>query len=74
VTNVLAGQRDLPSFCSRYIGLAKTHLQMVATAVAINLHRLFDWWEQKPRAKTRISSFAQLAPNLAHASPWWASA
>lgn len=60
--------------CSRYIGLAKTHLQMVATATAMNLHRLFDWWEQKPRAKTRISPFAQLAPELAHASPWWAPA
>ena len=60
--------------CSRYIGLAKTHLQMVATATAINLHRLFDWWEQKPRAKTRISPFAQLAPKLALASPWWAPA
>jgi transposase len=66
------GVRRFGLRCSRYIGLAKTHLQMVATAVAINLHRLFDWWEQKPRAKTRISSFAQLAPNLAHATPWWA--
>jgi hypothetical protein len=28
---------------ARYIGLARTHLQLWATAVAINLHRLFDW-------------------------------
>jgi transposase len=57
---------------SRYIGLAKTHLQMLATAAAINLHRLFDWWEHKPRAKTRISPFAQLAPKWPFSSPWWA--
>ncbi len=56
---------------TRYIGLAKTHLQMIATAVAINLHRLFDWWEEKPRARTRISPFAKLAPDSAsHALSW----
>jgi transposase len=47
---------------SRYVGLAKTHLQMLATATAINLHRLFDWWQDKPRATTRVSPFAGLAP------------
>ena len=57
---------------SRYVGLAKTHLQMLATAVAVNLHRLFDWWEEKPRAKTRVSAFARLAPNPPHSAPWWA--
>lgn len=48
---------------ARYIGLAKTHLQMIATAVAINLHRLFDWWTEAKRSVTRISQFARLAPN-----------
>ncbi len=48
---------------SRYIGLAKTRLQMVATATAINLYRLFDWWTEVPRAVTRVSSFARLAPD-----------
>ena len=56
---------------TRYIGLAKTHLQMLATAVAINLHRLFDWWEEKPRARTRISPFAKLAPvSVGQALSW----
>jgi transposase len=53
---------------TRYLGLAKTHLQMLATAVAINLHRLFDWWQDNPRARTRLSSFARLAPDLARTS------
>ncbi|HSD82969.1 MAG TPA: IS1182 family transposase [Anaerolineae bacterium] len=53
---------------TRYIGLAKTHLQMLATAVAINLHRLFDWWQDKLRCRTRLSSFARLAPDLARTS------
>jgi transposase len=59
---------------TRYIGLAKTHLQMLATAAAIDLHRLFDWWEQKPRAKTRVSALAGLDPHPAPVSPWWAEA
>jgi transposase len=45
---------------SRYVGLAKTHLQHIATAVAINLNRLMAWWERVPKAKTRISPFAAL--------------
>lgn len=56
---------------TRYIGLAKTHLQMIATAVAINLHRLFDWWEEKPRARTRISPFAKLAPDSVRQTLSW---
>lgn len=44
---------------SRYIGLAKTHLQHIATAVAINFCRLFNWWNQVPRAQTRVSSWTQ---------------
>lgn len=46
---------------SRYVGLAKTHLQQVATAAAINLDRLVNWFEHRPRAKTRVSRFAALA-------------
>jgi transposase len=56
---------------TRYIGLAKTHLQMLATAVAINLHRLFDWWEEKPRARTRTSPFARLGPDPSRYSRSW---
>jgi len=47
---------------SRYLGLAKTHLQHLLTAVAINLTRIVAWWSEKPRAKTRRSPFAALAP------------
>jgi len=50
---------------SRYRGLAKTHLQQVITAVAINLARLVAWWDERPRAQTRQSRFtAQLGPVL----------
>ena len=47
---------------SRYWGLAKTHLQHLATAAAINLDRLGAWFEERPRAKTPTSRFAKLAP------------
>ena len=45
-----------------YRGLAKTHVQHVATATAINLVRLADWLNQAPRSTTRCSRFAALAP------------
>jgi len=47
---------------SRYRGLAKTHLQHVATAAAINIDRIVAWLEERPRATTRTSRFAALAP------------
>ena len=68
------GVRGFELRVARYIELAKTHLQMLATATAINLHRLFDWWEEKPRAKTRVSSFAKLAPAPTVAVPSWGTA
>ena len=48
---------------SRYIGSAKTHLQHVITAVAVNLVRLGDWWNGIPIAPTRCSRFAALKPS-----------
>jgi len=57
---------------ARYCGLAKTNLQMTATAVAVDLHRLFDWWQHRPRAKTRTSAFARLAPSPSLLPPAWA--
>lgn len=45
---------------SRYIGLPKTHLQHILTAVAMNLTRLIAWLEGTPRARTRQSRFAAL--------------
>ena len=44
----------------RYIGLAKTHLQHVVTATAINLIRIGDWLAGTPIALTRCSQFAAL--------------
>ena len=46
---------------SRYLGLAKTHLQHIATVAAINLERLAAWFQIVPRATTRTSRFAALA-------------
>jgi len=46
---------------ARYLGLAKTHLQQVGSAVALNLSRLHRWHLGTPRAKTRTSHFAALA-------------
>ena len=36
-------------------------LQQIATAAAMNIDRLFDWFQKVPRAKTRTSRFAALA-------------
>ena len=49
---------------SRYIGLAKTHVQHVATAAAINLARLADWFAGIPKAQTRQSKFEALAASV----------
>lgn len=49
---------------SRYIGSAKTHLQNLVTAAAMNLCRIGDWLDGTPLAKTRSSAFARLKPNL----------
>jgi transposase len=46
---------------SRYIGLAKTHLQHVLTATAVNVSRVGAWLADIPMATTRRSSFAALA-------------
>src|SRR5215207_3753579 len=46
---------------TRYRGLAKTRLQHVATAAALNLDRVTAWFAGRPLAPTRISRFAALA-------------
>lgn len=45
---------------SRYEGEAKTHLQHIATATAINVARLTDWWSDRPRERTRTSAFTRV--------------
>jgi transposase len=44
----------------RYIGLAKTHLQHIISAAAINLVRIGNWVNGTPTAQTRCSWFAAL--------------
>jgi transposase len=46
---------------SRFIGLAKTHLQHVITATAITCSRLLAWLMHIPLDGTRVSRFAALA-------------
>ena len=45
--------------CARYRGLAKVHLQHVATAAALD--RVAAWLQGRPLAPTRTSRFAALA-------------
>jgi len=47
---------------TRYIGLAKTHLQHLFTAAAINLTRVVFWLQGIEMTQTRRSSFAAIAP------------
>lgn len=51
---------------ARYVGEAKTHLQHVATAVAMNVLRISSWLMDRPREQTRTSAFVKLmAPPIA---------
>ncbi len=47
---------------SRYVGLAKTDLQEVYPAVAINVSRVLRWLDGLPAATTRVTRFTALAP------------
>jgi transposase len=48
---------------TRYLGLAKTHLQHLATAAAINLTRIATWWlAGEPQPQPYRSPFAKLKP------------
>ncbi|WP_370576543.1 transposase [Paracoccus sp. MC1862] len=44
----------------RYLGQAKTHLQHVLTAAAMNLVRVDAWLRSQPRARMRQSRLATL--------------
>ncbi len=46
---------------TRYLGLLKTHLQHILTALAMNLIRFANWVNNVPLATTRSSAFARLA-------------
>jgi transposase len=45
---------------SRYIGIGRTHLDHLMTGAALNIVRLLNWLAGVPKAKTRLSPFAQL--------------
>lgn len=45
---------------ARYIGLAKTRLQHIVTAAAMNLSRMWAFWCNIPIGLTRVSSFSAL--------------
>lgn len=45
---------------TRYTGLAKTHLQHILTAIAINLTRLDAWLQNTPHGTTRTTRFQTL--------------
>lgn len=47
---------------SRYVGLAKTHLQHVFIATAMNLFRIVNWLNEVPLAQTRRAAFERLVP------------
>ncbi len=57
---ISAGVRALHLRRARYIGLAKTHLQHVLTAAAMNFVRLAAWLGGTPLARTRQSAFVRL--------------
>jgi transposase len=56
------GVRGFGLRCARYRGLTKTHFQHIATAAAMKVERMVAWLNERPRAKTRTSRFAALAP------------
>jgi transposase len=48
---------------SRYVGLARTHLQHLMIAAAINVVRILRWFADIPKAAVRPSAFALLYPS-----------
>ena len=46
---------------AKYIGLAKTRLQHIVTAAALNVVRIGAWLAGSPRAQTRQAPFVALA-------------
>lgn len=54
------GTRSFGLRRARYVGQAKTHLQHVLTATAINLVRVANWIAEVPLAKTRRTRFQRL--------------
>ncbi len=55
------GTRAFGLRCCRYRGFAKTRLQHIITAAAINLVRVWEWWTEAYSFGTRPERFASLA-------------
>ncbi len=55
-----AGVRTCDLRRARYIGQARTHLQRVLTAVALNVVRLTDWGAGRPRIRAKSTHFVAL--------------
>jgi transposase len=55
------GTRSFELRKTRYIGLAKTHLQHLLIGVAMNMARTANWLEHVPTARTRQSRFQVLS-------------
>jgi len=49
---------------TKYIGQAKTHLQHILIAIAINIVRVVAWLWEIPRTTTRLSPFARLVATM----------
>ncbi|MDW6064551.1 transposase [Streptomyces sp. FXJ1.4098] len=49
---------------ARYRGLAKTHLEHIYSAIALNLIRLNAWWNDRPLDRTRTSHLTRLEHTL----------
>ncbi len=55
------GVRSFHLRSCRYIGLAKTHLQHILIAAAVNVTRIVSWLQGDKHARTRITPFSALA-------------
>ncbi len=60
-STIAQGVRTMGLRRTRYIGVARTHLQHLATAVAINLDRAYSWLIGERPPETRISPFLAVA-------------
>ena len=63
-STISQGVRAFGLRSARYIGIAKTHLQHLATAAAINFERLSDWFAGFTREKRQLSVFARIMQPL----------
>lgn len=57
---IAQGVRSCGMRRSHYYGEAKTHLQHLMTAAALNLIRMIRWLVGEPKVKTAVSAFARL--------------